>query len=376
MAVPPKQKEGGALPREMDKKDIRFVGETETVYDVVIVGGGPAGATFARQLHGNYRVLLLDGQGGKAKPCGGLLAPDAQRALARFALTLPKDILVDPQIFSVKTLDVKTGRIRHYPRSYLNLDRSRFDRWLLSLLPPCIQVCEGWCRSITRDKEGFVVRYTTQDGREYTVRTTCIVGADGAHSLVRRTFFPDCPFTAYVAIQQWFASPQQSPFYSCVLDPATSDCCSWSIFKDRYFVFGGAFRPRHCREAFERQKSRLKDYGFVFGEPLKTEACLVRRPMSLREVCCGKDGVFLIGEAAGFISPSSLEGISWAMNSAALLGKVLSVSLKDGNQRYQRATRPLRRRLWLKMRKCPFMYTPFLRQAVMWSGLQAIDVEE
>ena len=79
------------------------------MYDIAIVGLGPAGATLARLLDSRFSVVALDlkradGQGFH-KPCGGLLAPDAQKALARFNLTLPKEVLVDPQIFTVRTID-------------------------------------------------------------------------------------------------------------------------------------------------------------------------------------------------------------------------------------------------------------------------------
>ncbi len=70
------------------------------IYDIAVVGAGPAAATFARCiLRGNpaAALLLIDGQDEKhKKPCGGLLAPDSQKALAHFDLTLPKQVLVDP----------------------------------------------------------------------------------------------------------------------------------------------------------------------------------------------------------------------------------------------------------------------------------------
>ena len=63
------------------------------------------------------------------------LSPDAQRALSRFDMTLPTDVLVSPQIFTVKTMDLETGRTAHYQRCYLNMDRARFDRWLMDAMP-------------------------------------------------------------------------------------------------------------------------------------------------------------------------------------------------------------------------------------------------
>lgn len=80
-------------------------------YDIVIIGLGPAGATLARRLSPNLRVLALDkkhadGDAGFQKPCGGLLAPDAQRAFIRSGLNLPIETVANPQIFSVRTIDV------------------------------------------------------------------------------------------------------------------------------------------------------------------------------------------------------------------------------------------------------------------------------
>ena len=36
----------------------------------------------------------------------GLLAPNAQKMIVKLGLSLPKDILVNPQIFAVRTIDI------------------------------------------------------------------------------------------------------------------------------------------------------------------------------------------------------------------------------------------------------------------------------
>ena len=351
----------------------------ENMIDAVIIGLGPAGSTLARLLAGKYNVLCLDkkvAEGGFEKPCGGLLAPDAQKILARFDLTLPKSVLVDPQLFAVRTLDLPSGLTRHYQRFYVNMDRAKFDRWLLSLIPASVPVYAGAkVIEIKRNEDGVFTVLFERNGKRESVLARRVIGADGAASVVRRTFFPNHKIRSYMAVQQWFKETHKSPFYSCVFDEDETDCYSWSVSKDGYFVFGGAYPVQDCRARFERQKSALARKGFQFGEPVKTEACSVLRPAGWNEFCTGEKGVFLIGEAAGFISASSLEGISSALKSALALAESLGANpSKQEHRRYARKTFLLRVKLFLKLFKCPFMYWPRLRRLVMKSGITSISI--
>lgn len=345
-------------------------------YDLCIVGAGPAGSTLARLLgKSGLRVLLINGATpGKSKPCGGLLAPDAQKVLAGFDLTLPKSILVDPQIFSVKTIDLEKDMVRYYSRFYVNMDREKFDRWLVSLVPETVDIVSARCTAVERCEGGFILRYR-ENGEAKAASSRMLVGADGANSIVRSSFYPS-DIMYYISIQQWFKAGEESnPFYSCIFDPVTSESCSWSIHKDGYFIYGGSFAPHNCREMFEKQKSRIEGkYGIHFGSPLKTEACKVYRPRKMRDFQTGSGGVYLIGEAAGLISPSSFEGIS----SAILSAKALAECIQGGgnvDSAYRRKTLKLRLRMRAKCFKRLFMYVPLLRRAVMASGLMSIKVK-
>ncbi|MBQ9736303.1 MAG: FAD-binding protein [Clostridia bacterium] len=352
--------------------------QKKCIYDIAVVGAGPAGAVFVKELataRPDLAIVLIDGQTEtSAKPCGGLLAPDAQKLLARFDLVLPKSVLEDPQIFAVETIDIEQKIVRYYQRHYLNMDRYAFDRWLLSLVPSHVTVRRGRCKRL--QKEGALYNVFVKCEEEETqLRAKAIVGADGGGSLVRRTFFHPMR-VQYVAIQEWFESKgQRLPYYSCIFDAKTSDSCSWTIHKGSYVIYGGAFQKQGCREAFDAQKKRLEAFlGNTFGETVKTEACLVSSPRVMKDFCTGKDGVFLLGEAAGFISASSFEGLSSAMYSGKMLADAFaqSTALSDVQKRYRAATRALKRKLRRKSIKRILLCTPFIRKAIMKSGIQSI----
>lgn len=351
------------------------------IYDVAVIGLGPAGATLCRTLDKNLKVIAFDKKSdncreeGFKKPCGGLLAPDAQKSLSRFNLTLPLDVLVGPQIFSVRTIDLGANISKHYQRHYINLDRHKFDLWLTSLIPPHVKIHNNTrCTDIKLSAEGHYIVTFKENNAEYSIKAKQLVGADGANSIVRKAIYPNKNLRTYLSVQQWYKDSHATPFYSCVFDSAITDCYAWGMTKDGYFIFGGAFHPKNARQSFERLKLKLKNHGFKLGQPLKTEACLVLRPTGAASFCCGKDNAFLIGEAAGFISPSSLEGISYAINSGYLLSRCLSGKYKNPNRAYKKATFKLRVSLIIKVIKSFFIYNPLLRRLIMKSGIKTITV--
>lgn len=350
--------------------------------EIAVLGAGPAGSSFARLAGHNHDITLIDRRDmsgtepARGKCCGGLLSPDAQRSLATQGLTLPLEILVNPQIFAVRTLDLHLPGQRTYPRSYVNLDREKFDRWLVSLTPRRTRLMDRTlCSKIERDPQGrFLLHVKRQNGGTAILRSRWLVGADGGGSLVRRTFFPNRSIRQYVAIQEHYEYGELSPFYGALFDRDLTDCYGWLISKGRRLILGGAFPRTDACARFRMLRQKLEERGYRFGFRLKREGCLVSRPAGSGEFCTGSGRVLLLGEAAGFISPSSLQGISYALDSGAILAGLFEQEAGNMAERYHRATAPLRRRLIGKLLKTPFMYQPQLRSLILRSGILSLPV--
>ncbi len=347
------------------------------MYDIVIIGAGPAGSTLAKLISKtNKKILIIDAENEKnKKPCGGLLAPDAQKELAHYDLVIPKDILVSPQIFSVKTMDLVSKQIKYYQRYYLNMDRYKFDKYLVSLIPKNVKKING--RVVSIKKQDNYILEVLEKNKKSIINSKIIVGADGCNSIVRRTFYKN-NIMKYMAIQEWYKCVDTSnSFYSCIFDRKTSDSCSWLIHKDEYLIYGGAFDIKNSKDKFFEQKNRLSKFLNVdLNEPVKREACLVYRPKRFKDFVTGKDGAYLIGEAAGFISASSFEGISSAIKSADILSKII---IKNDNinkitKLYRLKTINLKIKLRLKVIKRWFMYTSIVRNIIMMLGIDTIKI--
>ena len=100
---------------------------------------------------------------------------------------------------------------------------------------------------------------------------------------------------------------------------------------------------------------------------------MLSSPRRFKDFICGCENVFLLGEAAGFVSASSFEGISSAILSGKLLADAFAHSSNPNVQKvYRKNTRVLRLKLYTKAIKRAILCNPFTRGLIMKSGIQSI----
>lgn len=327
--------------------------KTDLIYDVAIIGAGPAGSTLTRFIQDRYKVALFDAReldrpyrfGDRLKSCGGLIAPDAQRFLKKHKLTIPSEILDQEQSSVVTTTDFDIGLTRRFKRNYLNVDREAFDRWLLKDLKADTYFGK-LIKDIKHTKDGFLINNK--------IKAKILVGADGASSVVRRQFFPQLKIRTYASIQHVFNSELISGMH-CYFDEYISDYYGWALNKKGKTYMGWAIpQSANAKEKFFYFKGKNG-----FPESFSQQGTLILRPSWFHPVTCSKN-IFLIGEAGGYISPSSAEGISYALKTA----KILSDS--DFKQkRFKFKMLGVQLNLLGKNLKGVFMYTPWLRHLIM-----------
>ena len=356
------------------------------MYDIAIIGAGPAGATLARLIGKRYKVLLIEQRQlldqtddlSSIKCCGGLLAPDAQMMLSKLGLGLPKSVLEEPQLFVVKSIDLQQGLERYYQRHYINMNRKKFDSWLLSLVPSTVDIRTG-CRLKSFSSEGDFFKLTFNHNKQnYVEKARILIGADGSQSKIRRRSSSLQTYPQkYVAVQEWVERKNDFPYFTSIFDRRITDYYCWTIPKGNYLLIGAALHPKEkASKQFTRLKTSLEKYGMQFGKTVFRESTLILRPMKQDQIFTGGEGIAMLGEAAGWISPSSAEGFSYALKSALSLADALGSSTDGFETRYREKTGHLRRNILLKILKARIIFNPILRRLIMRCGIQSIEIRE
>jgi geranylgeranyl reductase family protein len=295
--------------------------------DVVIIGAGPAGASAALELErlGADYILIDKAAFPRPKLCAGVLPP----AIADLLGELPRGVferrIRGYFLHSDSGKEVRFG----FPRGGFAVDRTVFDRWLVSRLEqgPVLGKLLGLY------KKGSYLELRTDSS---FIRCRVLIGADGANSMVRR--LAGIPAPAMATARQ-AAIP---------MAPSDIERLTGSWFHVFYVIDGGygwvaPHRHRvmvgigsvHAQAASRFALERFLGHPGVrrlTGGHRTGELQAWRIPMSgpVKEPCCRS--ILLAGDAGGFVFPGTGEGIRYAILSGRNAARATAEYLGTGGR--------------------------------------------
>jgi geranylgeranyl reductase family protein len=324
--------------------------DAERMYDVAIVGAGPAGSAAAlAAVRAGARVLLLDRHDfPRDKTCGDGIAPQALAVLA--GLGVPDVADGYAQVPALRlTGPSGASAARRLPVAAHVIPRAVFDARLVAAA-----VAAG--ATLRRHTVRRVTVRAASVLLDDEIEARVVIGADGASSLVRKELgiAPNPPGHLAIAIRGYAPMPAST-------DPAAP--------LEQQIVMTEQHWPAYAWSFPIGDGRRNVGYGELLQGPPVSRAHLLGRltelfvdvdlaattglrahhlPLSTRRPIAGRGRLLLAGDALSLINPFTGEGIFYAVLSGAIAGA--AAAGEDGALAGQRYASALRRRLHRHLR--------------------------
>jgi len=298
------------------------------MYDVIVVGAGPAGSTAAKILaEKGYRTLLIEKfKMPRYKSCSGILIKKTMDLTELyFGERIPMSVTCEPADNRGMVFTNDKGKEYRFEQEGLNVWRSLFDHWLVKKAEESGAMVRDDTIAVSCEEMGDHVSVTLH-GKEtgkntytkiYTEQARYILDCEGVAGLLKHKIIITAP--AYITTFQTFyqGSIDLDPHYFyAYLQPELSEYDAWFHVKDDLLVFGVAVKDTgKIRYFYERFLIYMKKHHRLqIRKQTKSEKWLMPQIRPGCYIDYGVNHILFAGEAAGFLNPMG-EGISAAMES-------------------------------------------------------------
>ncbi|HEY2712506.1 MAG TPA: NAD(P)/FAD-dependent oxidoreductase [Chthoniobacterales bacterium] len=310
------------------------------MWDVAIVGGGPAGASCAAfcAMSGVRTLVIERAKFPREKVCGDCLNPTCWPVLKRLGVAEELRAMPHGRMVRVNFIDLR-GRVASAPlpgadKAQIAIRRSIFDKILL-------RRAQSLGAEVREEATLVVVRRENEswylEARNFSERARLLVAADGRNSTVARLLKlmpgkgPD-----RVALQTHLPLPLG--YDNQIVMQLLSEGYSGAAPVGEELL-------NLCLVSRPNDMSRVKSWAedkFAIAPDHHWRAIT---PLVRAALPAGRPGLFLVGDAARVVEPFTGEGIYYALRS----GELAADAIRTGNHRdYAAAHRRLYRgRLWI-----------------------------
>ena len=279
--------------------------------NVLVVGGGPAGATAASLLAQNGKdIILLEKNLSYAKPCGGGLA------LSAFdEFDIPKTF-IKKKVYGIRLISPKGERVEIGLNDYTLtiVERKEFDDGLREKAQSQgARVLEGEFLRVLDDKRVIVEALIGEE--KVQIISEYIIAADGVNSRVRASLGIS-PTPSLITASEMIKRPNMDICEFWFDSASTPYSYSWVFPVHEGASIGlGTFEPKKIDSLFRTFKTQI---GMISSGKEK----IYRIPVWKGDLY-NKGKILFAGDSAGQVLPLSYEGIYYAMKAGDLAARAV-----------------------------------------------------
>lgn len=290
------------------------------MYDVIIIGAGPAGSTAAKILsEKKYSVLLVEKfRLPRHKSCSGILIQKSMDLIRLYfgEKTPPSALCFPPENRGMIFTDDR-GRTYPFEQRGLNVWRSSFDNWLtVKAKESGAQVRDCTMALQCRENDTFV-SVTLRGEKTYTEEARYVIDCEGVIGTVKRKLADTNPsyITTYQTYNKGSVNLDPHYFYA-YLQPSLSEYDAWFNVKDNLLVLGVSVKNTDSTSYYYKQFISYMEnrHNLKISCQLASEKWLMPRILPGCPIDYGIGRILFAGETAGFLNPMG-EGISAGMES-------------------------------------------------------------
>jgi geranylgeranyl reductase family protein len=304
------------------------------MFDVIVIGAGPAGSVAGKRCaEQGLRTLILEKKElPRDKVCSGMLLCRLAKTLVEEEFgQLPREIVLAN--LSGLVLWVPNVGQRKIVADIPITWRKDLDYWMNQRAKE--RGAEIWdgtmVKKITANGDKCKVKLQ-KAGVEQELEARFVIGADGPNSVARKSLFPELQVSYTSAQRECYQGSLNLPKdYSYIVFPLQQYRPNfWISPKGECFTLEGGLR-----ELKGEVRSILAAYGFREEKLLWKDACINRallyEHLSSGSFSPAKGNVLLVGDAAGLKNPLNGEGIHTALKSGLLAANSIVKAIRTGD---------------------------------------------